>query len=65
MSRQTTKEHKLMSKDEAMVKTSLRLPAALWKATKIRAIELNMEAQQIVALALEQFLRKGGGQHER
>ena len=46
---------------EAMVKTSLRLPEALWKRTKIRAIEMNVEAQQIVRLALEEFLKKGGG----
>jgi hypothetical protein len=45
---------------EAMVKTSLSLPEALWKAARIRAIETNMEAQKIVALALDQYLKKGG-----
>ena len=50
---------------EAMVKTSLRLPETLWKRTKIRAIEMNVEAQQIVRLALEEFLKKGGGRRER
>ena len=45
---------------ETMVKTSLKLPENLWKRVRIRAIETNMEAQQIVALALEQFMKKGG-----
>jgi hypothetical protein len=45
---------------EVMVKTSLSLPEALWKAARIRAIETNMEAQKIVALALDQYLKKGG-----
>lgn len=45
---------------EVMVKTSLRLPEALWKAARIRAIEMNMEAQELVALALDQYLKKGG-----
>ena len=42
------------------LKTSFRLPEQLWKAAKIRAIEMNMDAQDLVALALEQFLKKGG-----
>ena len=46
---------------EVMVKTSLKLPEALWKRTRILAIERNLEAQQIVRLALEEFLKKGGG----
>ena len=44
-----------------MVKTSLRLPEPLWKRAKIRAIETNLEAQELVALALEEYLKKGGG----
>lgn len=43
-----------------MVKTSLRLPEDTWKAARIRAIETNMEAQELVALALEQYLKEGG-----
>ena len=50
---------------EAMVKTSLKLPEALWKRTKIRAIEMDIEAQELIALALEQFLKKGVVRDER
>ena len=50
-----------MEKDKT-VKTSLRLPEKLWKRTKIRAIEMNLEAQELVARALEQYLKKGGAQ---
>lgn len=45
---------------EVMVKTSLRLPEVLWKAARIRAIEMNLEAQELVAIALDQYLKKGG-----
>lgn len=43
-------------------KTTLNLPEDIWKATKIRAIELGVDAQDIVALAVEQYLKKGGVQ---
>jgi hypothetical protein len=59
MSKQTRPKEKKMQK-EVMVKTSLKLPEALWKAARIRAIEMNLEAQELVAHALEQYLRKGG-----
>lgn len=52
-------EAKAMQK-EPMVRTSLRLPESLWKRVRIAAIERKMEAQHIVALALEQYLKKGG-----
>ncbi len=42
-----------------MVKTSLRLPEDIWKAARIRAIEMNMDAQDLVAQAVEQYLEKG------
>lgn len=45
---------------QKMVKTSLSLPENLWKEARIRAIESNMDAQDLVALALERFLKKGG-----
>jgi len=47
---------------EPLVKTSLRFPETLWKAARIRAIEMNVDAQDLVAMALEQFLKKGGAQ---
>jgi hypothetical protein len=41
-------------------KTTLYLPANLWKATKIRAIEMDVDATDLVVAALQQFLKKGG-----
>ncbi|MBI3895105.1 MAG: hypothetical protein HY313_04160 [Acidobacteria bacterium] len=44
-------------------KTSLRLPEQLWQKTRIEAIKRGIDAQDIVAEALEQyFSRKGGKQ---
>ena len=45
-----------------MVKTTLRLPEDIWKATRIRAIEEGTDAQALVAAALAAYLgapRKG------
>jgi hypothetical protein len=42
------------------VKTSLRLPEDLWRATHIRALDERTDMQVIVARALETYLRKGG-----
>jgi hypothetical protein len=42
------------------VKTTLYLPEALWKAAKIKAIEKNVDATDIVTKALEQYLKKAG-----
>lgn len=42
------------------VRTTLNLPEDLWKAVKICAIERGINAQDLVALALQQFLKKGG-----
>ena len=41
------------------VKTSLSLPEGLWRTTRIRAIEQGVDAQDLVAAALEAYLRKG------
>jgi hypothetical protein len=41
-------------------KTTLYLPEDLWKATRIRAIEMDVDATDLVVEALQQFLRKGG-----
>jgi len=43
-----------------MAKTSLNLPEDLWKAAKIRAIELDVDLQDLLAEALRDYLRKGG-----
>jgi hypothetical protein len=43
-----------------MVKTSLRLPADLWTAARIRALERGIDAQELVAEALRMLLKSGG-----
>lgn len=43
------------------VKTTLSFPEDLWKQTKILAIEMDMDATDIVVKALEQYLAKKGG----
>ncbi len=51
------------TKEEATpkyVKTSLKLPANLWREAHIRALDERTELQVIVARALEAYLRKGG-----
>lgn len=42
------------------VKTTLYLPEDLWKAAKIKAIETDVDATDIVTTALERYLNKGG-----
>ena len=41
------------------IKTTLHLPQGLWKAAKIKAIELDVDATDIVTKALERYLKKG------
>jgi hypothetical protein len=53
----TTPKEKPMVK---RVKTSLSLPEELWKSARIRALQDGMDAQDLVARALEAYLRKGG-----
>jgi hypothetical protein len=54
-----------MKKSEVieMVKTTIRLPKALWRQTHIRAMDDDEDFQEIVALALEAYLNpsQGGG----
>jgi hypothetical protein len=45
---------------EQTMKTSLRLPTDLWTAARIEALKRTCDAQDIVAEALERYLRKGG-----
>jgi predicted DNA binding CopG/RHH family protein len=44
---------------EQLVKTTLRIPAALFKAAKIRAVERGMTLQDVLAEALAAYLKKG------
>ena len=41
-------------------KTTMRLPVDLWKETRIEAVKRGIDAQDIVAEALAQYLKKGG-----
>ena len=45
---------------EKTSKTTMRLPADLWKETKIEAVKRDIDAQDIVAEALAQYFKKGG-----
>jgi len=42
------------------IKTSFRLPSDLWTAARIEALKRGVDAQDIVAEALAQYLKKGG-----
>ncbi len=42
-----------------MAKTSLALPADLWTAARIRALQEGVDAQDLVARALEAYLKRG------
>jgi hypothetical protein len=56
------KEKEPMTKP-MMVKTSLRFPVDLLKAAKIRAVESDMDLQDLVADALRLYLQRKGGVH--
>ena len=44
-------------RNEPMAKTTLRLPERIWKKTLHRSIDEGRSAQEIVAEALEAYLR--------
>ena len=44
-----------------MVKTSMKLPEPLWTAARIKALEMHIDAQDLVRMALEEFLKRKGG----
>ena len=48
-----------MPKDQT-AKTTMRLPAELWKAARMEALKRGVDAQDIVAEALTRYLRQGG-----
>jgi hypothetical protein len=47
--------------DPKRLKTSLSLPADLWTEARIRALREGIDAQDLVARALEAYLRTKGG----
>jgi hypothetical protein len=54
------KQRKARGAEHEYVKTSLKLPAGLWREAHIRALDERTELQVIVTRALEAYLRKGG-----
>jgi hypothetical protein len=46
---------------ESTVRTTVRLPQALWDAVRRRAIDEHCDAQDIVKRALEQYVGKQKG----
>lgn len=58
MRKRSRKEKKLMPKQKRF-KTTLYLPENLWKATRIRAIEMDVDATDLVVEALQQYLNRG------
>ena len=44
-----------------MIKTSMALPEPLWTAVRIKALEMHVNAQDLVREALEEFLKRKGG----
>jgi len=46
--------------EQKSVKTSPRLPDRLWKKARIEAIRRGIDAQDIVAEALDYYFLKGG-----
>ena len=51
---------KTASKSPDYQKTSLKLPKDLWRRAHIRALDDGVDLQDIVARALEAYLKKGG-----
>jgi len=49
-----------MKKREVLTRTTVRLPEALLKSAKLRALEDDQTLQDLLIAALEQYLRKGG-----
>jgi predicted HicB family RNase H-like nuclease len=42
---------------DAMKKTTLRLPTELWKAAQHRAVDEDIDLQELVARAIELYLK--------
>ena len=52
-----------MPKTDDIVKTTIRLPRALWNELRHRAIDEDVSSETLVAKAIEAYLaRKKGGQ---
>ena len=58
--RKLSRKEKTFMPKRKRFKTTLYLPEDLWKATRIRAIEMDVDATDLVVEALQQYLKKGG-----
>lgn len=50
-----------MAKQGDRVKTSIALPRTLWRAAHLRAMDDGLELQELIAKALEAYLKGKGG----
>jgi hypothetical protein len=50
-----------INSDDATVQVGVRMPAALWKATRRLAIDKDTSGQGIVILALQAYIKQNGG----
>jgi hypothetical protein len=48
-----------MSKDEKIIRTTIRVPETLWMKTRQRAIQERTTAQELVIMALQAYLKGG------
>jgi len=44
--------------DDSVVKTTIRLPRAVWHAARVRALDEQIDFQDLVLGALEAYLKK-------
>lgn len=52
------RDRRQLQEGRDLIKTSLNLPASLWKRVRIQALEEGRDAQSIVAELLEEFLQR-------
>jgi hypothetical protein len=44
--------------DDSVVKTTIRMPRAIWHAARVRALDEQIDFQDLVVAALEAHLKK-------
>ncbi len=58
-------KHRTMKQTHRGVKTTIELPESIWRATKQRALDDNLDMRSVVITALERFLRVRLGDSKR
>jgi predicted HicB family RNase H-like nuclease len=51
---------KTRKQTEGVTRATMRLPLSLWKAVQHRAVDEQIELQQLAEQALREYLKKGG-----